>query len=270
MINDSFKIRFKALPIAISEQTDSAATPLHNHNEFEIISISDGSCKIRAGCEEFYAKKGDIVFINPMEVHEVSECDKSSYHHKCICFDTSIISGSLSTLKNELSSITHHIENNKHSQYLKGLFDKAFDAAKADEKTSSMDITAYLTLTFSYLIKNSLTNSCVENCKENSFSKDALRYIQNHYMEKITSSQAATECFLNHSHFCRKFKENFGISFSSYLNMYRISVSKGLLEESDKSIASIAQLCGFESSAYFSKCFKELVGISPAEYKNAK
>lgn len=269
MINDSFKIRYTALPIAISEQTDFAPTTLHNHNEFEIISISNGSCKIRAGCEEFSAKKGDIVFINPMEIHEVAVYPDSSYSHKCICFDISIITDIFGMQKSELSAAVHCISDKNHSTQLKDLFDKIFDAVMADEKTSPMNITAYLTLMFSYLIKNSLTGIAASH-KESRFSADVLDYIQNHYGEKITSRQAAEACFLNHSHFCRKFRENFGTSFSAYLNMYRISASKALLENSGKTIAAIALLCGFESSAYFSKCFKEQVGISPAEYKNAK
>lgn len=38
-------------------------------------------------------------------------------------------------------------------------------------------------------------------------------------------------------------------------------------DDSDTSIGTIAQECGFGSSAYFSKVFSQREGISPSEYR---
>ena len=45
MLDDSFRVRYKEIPIAISEQHSFYPTKLHNHNEFEILHITSGSCR---------------------------------------------------------------------------------------------------------------------------------------------------------------------------------------------------------------------------------
>lgn len=43
-----------------------------------------------------------------------------------------------------------------------------------------------------------------------------------------------------------------------------------LLESSSLSISKIAENCGYENSAYFTKIFKMYHGISPSVYKKKK
>lgn len=274
MLNDSFRIRYRAIPIATSEQIDSfAPTNLHNHNEFEILLILSGSCTVRIANMEYFAKKGDMIFINPLEIHEITVNTDAPYHHKCMCFDISVIMNNRlgENLRNECMCINHHIKSDSvHSGYLADLFEKVFDVFCHDEKTMAMDISAYITLIFSYLVKNSLSDTKTLNPAGTRFCADVTEYIKQHYSENITSKKAADACFLNPSYFCRKFKENFGVSFSSYLNMYRISIAKSMLEEESLSIGTISEMCGFDTPTYFSRCFKQQVGLLPAEYKKGK
>lgn len=273
MLNDKFKIRYKSVPVAISEQDDFTTTKLHNHNEFEILLINSGTCKVRVANDEYTANKGDMVFVNPMEVHEVVVNDDVPYAHQCICFDISLIINSHigGSLKNECTSIIHFIKGDTvQGEYLGDLFGKILKSFKADDKTVGMEVPAYITLMFSYLLKNSLVDVKRASPKESKFCTDVMNYIKNHYGEKLTSKKVAEECFLNHSYFCRKFKENFGTSFSSYLNICRISESKRMLEENRDSVALISEKCGFETPTYFSKCFKSYVGVLPVEYKKGK
>lgn len=273
MLDDSFKVRYKSVPIAISEQNHFLPTKLHNHSEFEILFINKGSCTVCVASKEYYAKAGDLIFINPMEVHEVIVNSDKPYAHQCICFDISVIMNSRISdgLKNECTSIIHIIRgNSEHSECLKKLFGKVFSEFKCENKTFAMEITAYITLMFSYLLKNSLVDEKRANPKESKFCSDILAYINEHYNEKITSKQVADECFFNHSYFCRKFKENFGMSFSAYLNIYRISVARTMLEENAESVSKISEMCGFDTPTYFSKCFKNYVVVLPIEYKKGK
>ncbi len=271
MLDDSFRIRYKSAPIAISEQNDHfLPTKLHNHNEFEVLLINSGSSNVRICNIEYHVKSGDMVFINPMEIHEIVVDEQSSYAHQCMCFDLSVIMNNRVSeeLKKECSSIIHIIEaKSEHAQILRDLFEKIYTEVKKDNKTSAMEITAYITLMFSYLLKNSLLDKKMDNPRETVFCRKILDYISKHYGEKITSKQGADACFLNHSYFCRKFKENFGISFSDYLNLYRISIARTMLEEGSEKVSRVSEMCGFYTPAYFTKCFKQHIGVSPLEYK---
>lgn len=68
------------------------------------------------------------------------------------------------------------------------------------------------------------------------------------------------------SHFSSLYAQRFGLSPKADLIASRIQLAKQLLYYSGLSITEISKQCGFQSIYYFSKYFKEVVGISPSEY----
>ena len=62
------------------------------------------------------------------------------------------------------------------------------------------------------------------------------------------------------------FKKKRGIAFTQYLRDLRIKHSIFLMEEGVVSVKNVAILAGFGDALYFSKVFKQLMGISPKMY----
>ena len=67
----------------------------------------------------------------------------------------------------------------------------------------------------------------------------------------------------------RKLKQTMGITPQDLMREARIKHACLLLRKTDKTIAEVAYACGFTDPKYFSRCFKQSVGQSPTEYKNA-
>ena len=66
------------------------------------------------------------------------------------------------------------------------------------------------------------------------------------------------------------FKEVYGDSMYSYFRRYRINVAATLLrQDSTKSVAEIGGLVGYESPGKFSSAFRQIMGQTPFEYRNA-
>lgn len=53
----------------------------------------------------------------------------------------------------------------------------------------------------------------------------------------------------------------------SYLTSYRINMSKRMLRLTDRSIAEIAENCGFLDTSNFITHFKKHVGVKPMQYR---
>lgn len=51
------------------------------------------------------------------------------------------------------------------------------------------------------------------------------------------------------------------------LNGLRVQRAERIMRETDQTITKIAHACGFSSSQYFSRLFKEYVGQSPSRWR---
>ena len=76
-------------------------------------------------------------------------------------------------------------------------------------------------------------------------------YLDLHFAEKITLDALAERFYINKFYLTRVFKEQFGLSVTSYLTQLRITQAKRLLRFTDKSVENVAQECGLNDANYF-------------------
>ncbi len=91
-------------------------------------------------------------------------------------------------------------------------------------------------------------------------------YIHANYNESPTVHEIASSVHLTTAAFCRYFKKQTKMTFTDFLNQYRIAQSKTLLLQ-DKTVSEAAYATGFESVPYYSKLFKKNCGTNPSEFK---
>lgn len=92
-------------------------------------------------------------------------------------------------------------------------------------------------------------------------------YLTAFYMENTTLSALAKKLHLSLPHLSKKFKDEIGQSYVEYLHTRRITESCRILSTSDNTIESIAEFIGYSDSKKFREKFKEIMGISPREYR---
>ena len=272
MFNDSFKARYKTVPIAISENKTCFPTRPHNHNEIEMILVCQGKTEIRINGECFHAHTGDLIFVNPLEVHSLVADNSLPYYHRCICFDCVLIGNK--TVEDAICSgsmgLPRHIPaESVHNRHLVQYFDQLYAAVEQDDELMAMEVPAYATLLFAYLLRNQLLLQNRGKNKNMIFCERVHRFITENYQLDITSKEAAEALNFNQSYFCRNFKRNFNMTFSEYVNFYRVSASKKLIEDGEKNISYIASACGFANAEYFSRSFKKFLGMVPRDYKKS-
>lgn len=271
MYNDSFKIRYTVAPVAISEANRiiKGDTPPHLHNEIEILYIESGNAKVKINKNEFSVKKGDIVFVNPLEVHSVSVENEETYNHKCICFDSVLITDEKmrTDINNGFLKMPYILENDNA---VKEVFFKFFSAVKDNNASLYFECSAYVSLIFAYFVKKHFLVRTVTSQTSNKFCEKVCEYLKKHYHEDVSSKDIAKDIGYTQSYFCRMFKKSFNVNFSEYLNMFRISESKKILENKNAKTADVAYECGFTSPVYFARCFKKYIGMTPSAYKKCQ
>lgn len=85
--------------------------------------------------------------------------------------------------------------------------------------------------------------------------------------KRYTIDELAAKFHMNQTTMKTVFKTVFGNSIAAHMKEHRINEAKDLLRHSNKSIAEIAALVGYESQSKFTKAFKELTGSLPKDYR---
>lgn len=116
------------------------------------------------------------------------------------------------------------------------------------------------------------TDSIIENSnkiKTSSYSviSQAIKYIEEHYNEKITLNAIASIVHFNPSYFSIQFKKETTKNFIDYLRSYRIEQAKEFLKSNELKIYEISSMVGYQDPKYFIETFKCLCGVTPLEYK---
>lgn len=253
--------------------------PIHWHKDFEIIYIYSGEGSIRISSTSYKALPGDIFLIPPETVHEIRQSNNLPMVYYNILFDFSLLEPDTDSLlyKNYFSKLeTQEIvppvllsPDNKTNRALEAQILPLIDIWNSDFSDHLLLIKAQM-----YQITNLIfnvskpANGKIKNDKTILRIKKLITYINEHYNEPITIEKAAELCNYSTSFFMKYFKKCTGMTFTKYLNDYRLEKAEELLKNSDKNVSEVCEICGFESLSYFIKLFKIKWGYTPHKAKN--
>ena len=242
------------------------------HEEIELKLFLEGSSTLMIDNKTIVASEGDIVFINPYQIHSTvnigEECSK--YHLIMISLDFFEKNQSFIDLRKifikERTGKKNLVKTSRLAEIIKNI------AAEFTEKkdmyrniTENLVSELILLLLREYKDENQLSFPRDRNIRYYEIIYPALRKIRNDYTEKISVDELSALCNISKFHFCRIFKTVTSVTPIEYQTVYRIGIADILLKNTDKSITEIAAMCGFDDAGYFSRCYKKHTGVSPKE-----
>lgn len=97
-----------------------------------------------------------------------------------------------------------------------------------------------------------------------------LVWIREHLHGTLSVEDAAAILHVSPGAFSRSFHRLAGKPFTDYVNDLRIAEACMLLRQKDRSIAEIADRCGFATMSHFNRQFRLRVGWTPREYRRQR
>ncbi len=91
-------------------------------------------------------------------------------------------------------------------------------------------------------------------------------YINAHYNKNPDVNKLAKHVHLSTPAFCRYFKKQTKMTFTDFVNQYRVNQAKTLMLQGEN-ISGAGYAVGFDSISHFSKVFKKINGESPLQFK---
>ncbi|HBP37890.1 MAG TPA: hypothetical protein DD640_03960, partial [Clostridiales bacterium] len=93
------------------------------------------------------------------------------------------------------------------------------------------------------------------------------QYLETHFAEPITLADIGRQVHMDRYSLCRYIAQYQGVTVMEQLKQIRIAKAKQFLRHSSCSIEEVGRMCGYNSSSYFGKLFREATGRSPYDYR---
>ena len=250
----------KTLEYFAEVKTGVPAMPYtHYHSTYELYYLEAGKRDYLVEDKFFTISAGDFVLIKPNMLHRTNggyslrtlvgfspaflqkTYTPAAAKHILKCFDKVVISPP-EEMHEELRSLLHVLA----------------------KRTNPIDFASDLGV---LLRKLSKCNS--ENHYDQRIST-IIKFINQNFSEIHSIEVVAERLHISKYYLCRLFKDATGTTLIDYINTIKVKNACKFLETTNKDMLEISQICGFNSSAYFSNVFKKIMKDSPSEYRQTQ
>ena len=247
--------------ICISDRLNVLPEHLQEETELMYFYRTEG-CKYLCKGETLHLSSGELVIINPGELHGCTDWGKDC---EAVCVIVNLNEIKIPSL-NGISFINKVTQREEIAE----IFDSVKNVLTGKNKNSA-ETDCYIN---SLILKlfGFLAGSCVSAKKEQKRSEisEITDFIQNNLSEKLTVESLAQKMHLSVDRFYHVFKERTGVSPIKYITQKRILKACEMLKNTDFSIARIAEECNFCTPSYFSKQFYAFMKLTPNSYRSRK
>jgi AraC-like DNA-binding protein len=97
--------------------------------------------------------------------------------------------------------------------------------------------------------------------------KEIHKKLISNLQERFTIEELSKEYLINTATLKATFKGIYGHPIGTYMKEYRMKQAAVLLRQTKSTIAEIANQVGYENQSKFSTAFRDILKITPAEYR---
>ena len=243
----------RVILVGKDEYKETVTTFKHNLCSNELIFKLSGESTVFFNGKQLDVKKDTIRFLPQGEIHEYIV--KRKEHGECIdvCFDTDV------PVANEAFVLKLN-----QSEKIKSLFKKIFSVWVAKGDGYYFECVSIIYKIFAELQKKNY----IPESQFNSI-KPAIDYIEKHFLDKkITAEELTLCCTISYPYIKKLFVKKFGVPPIKYSIQLKINYACDLLKSELYTISQISEICGYNDIYFFSRQFKEYMGLSPTDFIN--
>lgn len=228
----------------------------HYHSSYELYYLEAGKRDYLVEDKYFTISAGDFVLIKPNVLHRTNggyslrtlvgfspsflqkTYTPAAAKHILKCFDNVLISPP-EEMQGELKNLLHSLS----------------------KCSNPIDFASDLGVLLRKLSK------CTPDNHYDKRMSTIIKYINQNFSEIHSIEEVAERLHISKYYLCRLFKDATGTTLIDYINTIKVKNACKFLETTNKDMLEISQICGFNSSAYFSNVFKKIMKDSPSEYR---
>ena len=246
----------------------------HYHPECELVCVLAGNGTRQVGNHAGTYENGDLVLMGPDLPHSGFGLNTRGMIEQVVVQFKKEVFGPSLLLRPEMKLIEQLLERSRY-----GI---SFGEATKEKVTKKMvkllklppferfmelvSIMQLLAVSEEYTLLNSQAALPTNIRKVHVRLQNIFNYVEQNFQEEINIKKVAAIAHLTVPAFCNYFKKIMNITFTDFINQYRIEQACILLLQ-EKSIGEVCFECGFNNVPYFNKVFKNIVKKTPSAFK---
>lgn len=257
----------------------------HWHQVCEFMLVHEGKGTVVLNQQAFDIRRGMFFFFQPYQLHQVyAEVSPDCPYVRSIFYaDPLLMERQLRGFPNRLARFqglrqstnrAHAWDLGDRTEAMEDVFDQYDEAFRLGRGEQLEELTVlFLQLLCRLPEPGGLGGAEGHQHPERSkprYSETIMRWIEDHFRERISMDRLAQELHLSNNHISRVFRRETGGSITDYLTARRIKEACRLLETTDYGVERIGCEVGFDNSSYFIQLFKREVGTTPLKYRTPR
>lgn len=257
--------------------------PWHWHEELEAAVITEGQALVAIGTKRYVLKQGEGFFVNTGVLHGAWAQGDGPCRFHSMAFQARLIAGGMDSIFWQ-----KYLQPLLSDHSLKGVFfyqEEAWQQEAMSWIEEAWQRGVYEGPGFEFQVRHAMSELTLllyghralagnrpseKSIRDGERMKQMLQYMQDHYMEEISTSQVAGSALISVSECLRCFRSMINATPIAYLKQLRVQKAAELLTSTDWKVAEIGYKCGFQEMSYFAKSFREIKGCTPSEYRKRK
>lgn len=270
--DDLFRIRY------VNEKGYTEMKKTHFHDSYEMYYILKGKKLYFINDKLYKAEKGDLVIVNPHDVHKTSSIEKSEAERILINFRYEFMEELFKAQKVALLPFekgSRRLRLNVKEQFqIENILSGIIKECETMEYGYVSSVKAMLFTLLINVYRINFKQETVEDTPSSSIEKkvlDVVNYICSNFQNDITLNSIANKFYLSPSYLSRVFKKITAFHMSEYIQIVRVKEAQRLLRETNSKVIEISEKVGFTQIAHFNKTFRKITNTTPLKYrKNMK
>ena len=244
----------------------------HYHPEIELVCVTSGSGTRHVGYHKSNYTNGDLVLIGSNIPHSGFGLNSVDPHEEIVLqFKEEILQ--FPQQESEARSIKELLERSQYgilysTDTKKALLPRLRQMLEYEgykRYLLLLEILFELSTCEDYELLNKEIMPYTIISKNKTRLENIFTYVEHHYDKEIDIQDVAKLANLTLPAFCNFFKKATQITFTEFVNRFRISKACLLITQ-DKTISECSYSCGFNNVTYFNRMFKKYTDKTPSEF----
>jgi AraC-like DNA-binding protein/quercetin dioxygenase-like cupin family protein len=246
----------------------------HYHPEYEIVYVHKGSGRRHVGNHLGNYEAGELVFIGPNLPHSGFGYGVVGEHEEIVVQLKEDFLGEVFLKSPEMRAIKTLFERSHQGLIFFGetkrkVAEKLLmlpNLSQFERLIEVLNIFQLLATTQEFSPLNVVGAKFDFNHKDEERINRVYRFVEENFMKPIDIQAVADIANLTIPSFCRYFKKITHLTFTDFVNEFRVNQACKLLNEK-MPIIDVCYESGFNNVSHFNKTFKTIIGKNPREYR---